>query len=203
MSTKDPLKFGESDFQLTRIVAVLVTLATAGIAVIGPLIDWANGNPLVTEVDSIRDVPADGASPGVTLTHGSAVTAEFADASAGMWLASLAPSLLFVAILGLVLWLLWGLLGDVERGEPFTMTNVGRMRGIAMAIIGGAFLLFVVDGVVNGYLTRQAFEDTTMLFANETHASDLLLPGVGFLIAALAEAFKRGVVLEAETEGLI
>lgn len=203
MTTKDTRKFSRSDFQLTRIIAVLVTLATFAMAVVGPIVSWAVGEPLVAQVDHLRETAATGGKPGVTLTHASGLTATFADAGALLWLASILPGVLFFAILLVVVWLLWGLLGDIEHGEPFMPANVRRMRGIALAIVAGAFVLFLASGVANGYLTQHALEGTTPFFVNTTTTSDLLLPGAGFLIAALAEAFKRGVELEGETEGLI
>lgn len=203
MAAKDPFKFSKTDFQLTRLVAGLAALATLVIAVVKPVAAWVVGDPLVAEVERLAETPADGAKPGVTLTHGSAVTAEFADAGASLWLASIIPGALFAGILIVVLWLLWRLLGDVERGEPFTLANVWRMRGIAWAMVGGAFLLFTVDGLANAYLTQHAAEGASTIFTNTTTGSDLLLPGAGFLIGALAEAFKRGVVLEGDVEGLV
>ena len=203
MTTKDTRKFSRSDFQLTRIIAVLVTLATFAMAVVGPIVSWAVGEPLVAQVDHLRETAATGGKPGVTLTHASGLTATFADAGASLWLASILPGVLFFAILLVVVWLLWGLLGDIEHGEPFMPANVRRMRGIALAIVAGAFVLFLASGVANGYLTQHALKGTTPFFVNTTTTSDLLLPGAGFLIAALAEAFKRGVELEGETEGLI
>lgn len=203
MAAKDPFKFSKTDFELTRLIAGLAALATLVIAVLKPIAAWVLGDPLVAQVDRLAATPADGAKPGVTLTHDGALTAEFADAGASLWLASIMPGALFTGILIVVFWLLWRLLGDVERGEPFTLANVWRMRGIAWAMVGGAFLLFTVSGLANAYLTHHAVEGTSTIFSNTTTASDLLLPGAGFLIGALAEAFKRGVVLEDDVEGLV
>lgn len=203
MAAKDPFKFSKTDFELTRLVAGLTAVATLVIAVVRPVAAWVVGDPLVAEVDRLAATRADGAKPGVTLIHDSALTAEFADAGASLWLSSIIPGALFAGILLVVVWLLWRLLGDVERGEPFTAANVWRMRGIAWAMVGGAFLLFIVSGFANAYLTQHAVEGASTIFINTTTTSDLLLPGAGFLIAALAEAFKRGIVLEEDVEGLV
>lgn len=203
MTAKDPLKFDDTDFTLTKLIAAGVTGLTAVISIVNPVIAWVSGDPFVTQLDGVDVAPAGGGKPGVTLTHSPELTAEIADAGPGLWLASLAPSVLFVALLGLVVWLLWQLLDDVQAGRPFAAINVKRMRGIAMVIIVGAALMFVVQGIVNGVMSQAALEGSTMFFSYDTSLSDLLLPGVGFLLAALAEAFRRGIELESEVEGLV
>ena len=203
MAAKDPLRFDRTDTQLTKLIAVGVTAVAAIVTIVNPIIDWATGKPLQAYVEGVDQGAVEGAREGVTLQHDGGLMAEFADAGAGLWLASMAPGLLFVCLMGVVVWLLWRLLDDVQEGRPFTLTNVARMRGIAMIIIVGSLLLFFVTGLVNGLMTTNAVGDSSVFFVNESRAADLLLPGVGFLIAALAEGFKHGVQLEDDVEGLV
>ena len=203
MTTKDPLKFDDTDFKLTKLIAVGVTAAAAVITIVAPIVQWATGQPLVVGLEGVAEGAVDGARPGVTLTHGAAFIAEFANPSAGQWLASLVPNVIFTALMAVVTWLLWGLLDGVRDGRPFTHANVGRLRAIAIVIIAGAAMLFVAQGLVNGYLHSSAVEGASVVFLNDSSASDLLLPGVGFLLAALAQAFRRGVELEEDVEGLV
>ena len=200
---KDPLKFGAADYLLTKIIAVGFVLVSAIVTIVSPIIDWASGKPLSMRLDGLNQGPAVTAKPGVTVQHDTHLLAQFSDASAGLWLANLAPAILFVICMAVVVWLLWKLLDDVRDGRPFTRRNVTRMRLIAITIIGGSILLFTVQGLVNGHLLSTALPDTVMLFANNSSASDLLIPGVGFLLAGLAEAFGRGVELENDVEGLV
>lgn len=203
MTDTDRMKFDDTDFKLTKLVGAGVAIGALVITIINPLVSWANRKPLVATLDGVAEGAIDGGRPGVTLTHGSTVTAQFADAGASLWLAALAPSILFVACLGGVLWLLWQLLDAVHYGHPFTESNVRRMRGIALIIVVGSFAVFLAQGLSGGYLLTQAVEGTSVFFANDTETSDLLIPGFGFLIAALAEAFRHGVELEGDVEGLI
>lgn len=206
MPANDPLKFDDTDFKLTKLVGVGVAVITAFLAVARPLWTWANGGALVAWFDDTAEggarVAVEQVRPGVTLTHGSRVMAEFTDAGPGLWLASIAPPVLFVALLSVVLWLLWRLLDDVRDGNPFTVANVRRMRGIALVIVLGSLGMFFVQGLVNGYVASSALGGM-VLFAFDLDVAGLLLPGAGFVIAALAEAFKRGVQLEGEVEGLV
>ncbi|GAA4900757.1 hypothetical protein GCM10025789_19140 [Tessaracoccus lubricantis] len=201
---KDRIKFDDSDFQLTKIVGAGVAVVTAIISVVIPIITWARGEPLDTEVSpEVAGQALAGAEPGVYLGHGREIQATFTDAGLGLWLASLAPAVLFVMILAVVVWLLWQLLDDVRGGHPFTLANVRRMRAIAMVIVGGSVLLFLAGGVSNGILSSAAVEGVDAMFIAGGDARDLLLPGVGFLIAGLAEAFRRGIELEQDVEGLV
>ena len=82
------------------------------------IVSWAVGEPLVAQVDHLRETAATGGKPGVTLTHASGLTATFADAGASLWLASILPGVLFFAILLVVVWLLWGPACLDPPGEP-------------------------------------------------------------------------------------
>lgn len=207
MTVKDPLRFDGVDVKFTKAAGVGVAVVTALFAIVWPIVSWVRGEPLVVWFDGAAEGAAEGmvpgAAPGVTVTHGSRVFAEFAEASPGLWLASLVPPALFVIFLVFVLWLLWRLLDDVGDAHPFTMANVARMRGIAIVMMGGSVVLLFARGLANGYLASHAFVDESVLFAYDFEPSSLLLPGVGLLIAALAEAFKRGIQLESDVEGLV
>ncbi len=165
---KDPLKFGAADYLLTKIIAVGFVLVSAIVTIVSPIIDWASGKPLSVRLDGLNQGPAVTAKPGVTVQHDTHLLAQFSDASAGLWLANLAPAILFVICMAVVVWLLWKLLDDVRDGRPFTRRNVTRMRLIAITIIGGSILLFTVQGLVHGHLLSTALPDTVMLFANNS-----------------------------------
>lgn len=200
MARKDLMRFDSTDFQLTKLVGALSAAAAAIITVIVPIVRWVRGEPLVALVDSSTAIA--NPAPGVTVTQGPQMELEFAAPTAMQWLASLIPAAFFVALLAAAVWLLWRLLDDVRAGQPFSLMNVRRLRGIAGVIVFGGFVHFTIEGLAAGYLLRQAGV-VDIFLVNESTVQDFLVVGLGFLLAALAEAFRRGIELEDDVEGLV
>ena len=129
------MRFDSTDFQLTKLVGVLSAVAATTITVVVPIVQWVQGEPLVAVVDTTTAIA--NPAPGVTVTQGPQTELEFAAPTAMQWLVSLIPAALFVGLLVTAVWLLWRLFDDVRAGQPFSRTNVRRLRGIASVIVFG------------------------------------------------------------------
>jgi hypothetical protein len=127
------------------------------------------------------------------------VTIRIRDANGHQLLLSTARDLILIAFTVTLVWLIRQLLLSVREGDPFTATNVRRLR-----IIG---FLFAV-GVPIGVLIIQALEDS---LAASSEVGELgssfsigaapLLVGLGVFI--LAEVFAHGVRMRDDLEGTV
>ena len=187
----------------------LVTVIALGIAVVGSVL-FGLGGP-------IRDAVTNATLPvsystkvtsGIPLprgaTHDGDVTVELmlTDATLGERLTQALPELLFAAMTIAVAWLLYQLLRSTQAGEPFTRRNVMRLNVIALTVgIGWMPVQFaqgVADNMIqaSGRIPDQGGPTFVFTFTP--------LPLVaGIVIALIGEAFRRGVELRDDVEGLV
>lgn len=158
-------------------------------------------NPVIQRDVSVTDVGtsliADGAAK---LTVSESATLAIADPGLGQRVLFTLPGI-FDAVL-ILLGLYWLILvaRTLSAGEPFASRNPSRLFGIAVLIAVGS----VGDSLLTAITTDRLVAGTTLQghVPFSLHISFLPL-GIALLVAALAEAFRVGVQLRRDTEGLV
>ena len=167
--------------------------------VVGPLTEWASGEPLTAEVLSAVTVPQLDAT-GVDYGPAS-YDVVLADPSAGQRLLALAPGVLATLLVLLACWCLVLVLRTVAAGDPFEPLNVTRLRVVAAVLVIGWPVVFFLQMAVQGALLG------SLDLGGLDVSFGLDLPWVpvlaGMVIAMLAEAFKAGSRLRDDVDGLV
>lgn len=202
------LRFDRWDFLATRILLIASVVITAVFNVALPAADWLRGRPLVWQLDTALRPEADQLKPGIRGVHDGRVTVSIPDASAGTWVATLAPGLITCLIAGVLVWLVWRLLGGIQAGRPFVAGSVAWLRAIAATLILGPIPLGAAFGFANGSVTAAAISQIPptpiiLLTIDSSASNGWLLVGLGLLVAAIAEAFAKGARLQEDVDGLV
>ena len=145
------------------------------------------------------------------LPPGAQVTADAEDLTLTAWDSTLLEQLLGRAdslVLGLGVaagaFLLVPLLRSVQRGRPFAPGNAARVGGLAVVVlvvgIGGPFLARIGSAVV---LARLGLSGPGSVLTPAGLPSVLTVLLTAALLAALAEAFRRGEQLAEDVDGLV
>ncbi|WP_433164765.1 DUF2975 domain-containing protein [Kribbella sp. CA-247076] len=196
-------RWGRSD---SRALQGLLGIAFVAVAVIGL------GMPLLTLVRGIdgfieHQVPVAGTesttlaeADGLKLSTGDTATLSVTDPTLEQRLLLTLPSIVVAVLILFGIYLLFRIARTLSAGEPFTPRNPRRLYGLAVLIVVGT----VVDGLVTAICTDQLVAGTA-LAGDVPFTVDVPLTqvAVAFLVAALAEAFRIGVRLRADTEGLV
>ena len=189
----------------SNLLQALLGLAFAIEVVLGlllPLLAVAGLNDPVIQRDvSVTDVGtslvADG---GAKLSVSESATLAIADPGLGQRVLFTLPTI-FDAVL-ILLGLYWLILvaRTLSAGEPFASRNPSRLFGIAVLIAVGS----VGDSLLTAITTDRLVAGTTLQghVPFSLHISFLPL-GIALVVAALAEAFRVGVQLRRDTEGLV
>ncbi len=196
---RDGLTFDGTDHKGLKGLLWAAALVVLVLEVLAPVVAGIAGEPVHARVRT--NVALGGLAPGVTVDNPSQVLVAIADPTlAQRVLVSLPGALVAVAVL-LVVRLLLGLLGDL-RDEPFTMENVRRLRGVAVVVGMGAVIVSLAQAVCDLVLS-----DRALLGQDESWVFELSLPfgylAVMLVVAAIAEAFRHGVRLRDDVEGLV
>lgn len=194
---RDRLRFDRGDRVATTILLWLAVLATA-VAPIAVVVDWLARRRVV-----LAGVPVDvdPAAAGVGQVVGPVQAAVQVD---GVWGGHLALYLLpALLVLGATVWgavLLSRFLRDLGRGEPFAAANVARLRIVALLIIVVPILVSMVESIARTEILR-----AQGLPGADAWSMDITLVWVivGFLVAAVAQAFAAGARLQDDVEGLV
>lgn len=202
------LRFDRWDFLATRILLIVSVAITALFNVVLPLADWLRGRPLIWQLQTAFRPRADQLKPGVHGVHDGTVTVSITDAPAGTWVATLVPGLITCLIAGVLVWLVWRLLGGIQAGHPFVAGSVTWLRAIAATLILGPIPLGAAFGFANGSVTNAAISQippTPIIFLtiDASASNGWLLVGLGLLVAAIAEAFAKGARLQEDVDGLV
>ena len=186
---------------LTAIVTLLLLVSVAFgaflvvglIAGIGP-----NGHEVVvhTQVDGAHvvglprgSIPPDHIDVLVRVRH--------ADRQQLAWAAGrdLVPVVVFVT----AIWLVRRLLRSVRDGDPFTGTNVRRLRSLALVVLIGVPLAIFVSSIFAGSLARSA--------GLPSSGTEITMPGAallgGLALFVLAEVFRGGLRMRDDLEGTV
>ncbi|WP_335934823.1 DUF2975 domain-containing protein [Streptomyces sp. PTD5-9] len=110
------------------------------------------------------------------------------------------PEIVDGVLLIVVLGLLFRMARSLREGEEFTARNIGRLRAIAVTVFLMGVLTPPLEAVTTSSLLRGTGAEDQVPFSFTFSFHYLLL---ALLIAAVAEVFRRGVRLRADTEGLV
>ena len=200
-SRKDWLAFDRMDYRVTKFVLGIALVGSVLFGLVRPILDAVNNSPLsvayTTKVDSGIELPR-----GTTHEGSATVQLLLGDATVGERLTQALPGFLFATMTITVAWLLFQLLRSTQAGEPFTRRNVRRINLTALIVGVGGMLTQYAQGFANSaiYMTDRLPEGTGLSF----EATLTPLPVVAMLVLALVgEAFRRGVVLRDDVEGLV
>ena len=201
-TTRDWLVFTRSDYLAAK---AILGLAVAGSVLFGlaiPILEAVNNTPLpVTYRTSLT-------SGGVDLPRGSTVDGNatvdllLKDATSGERLTQALPAILVAGLTIAIAWLLFQLIRSTQASEPFTRRNVWRINGIALLAGLGGLLVQLAGGIADNAIQtsgRLPRPDTLALEMTFTPQPLVMM----ITIALVGEAFRRGVVLREDVEGLI
>lgn len=197
---KDWLAFDRADYLGAKI---LLGYAVFGSVLFGlglPILNAVNNAPLPvsyqTKVTSGIQLPR-----GATHDGNATVELLIKDATLSERMLQALPELLITAMTIAVASMLFQLLRSTQAGEPFTRRNVRRIRTIAF-IVGAGLLVPLAQGFADSaiYMTGRLPDRADLTFVMTIS----LLPLVGMIVVALiGEAFRRGVELREDVEGLV
>lgn len=196
---RDWMVFDAWDRAGLRSLIILGVFVTVGYALLRPAWDWANGSPV--RVPYSGEVSVSGLK-GTDVTVGEASFDLIVPEPSGMQrMLDALPDLLEGGVALFVLVLLYRVLGDIARGEPFARRNVARLRLIAFAIALGWSAAGVTAASVNLPILGAA--DIGDLPLASTWTIPVLPLGIGMVVALLAEAFKIGAGLRDDVDELV
>ncbi|MDR2565594.1 MAG: DUF2975 domain-containing protein [Bifidobacteriaceae bacterium] len=95
---------------------------------------------------------------------------------------------------------LWLVVASVRRGEPFDRRNVTRLYVAGVVCIGGSALYMLANA---GGRMAATWGGTLEDLSRAEIALSFGPLAVGTLFAVMAEVFRRGMILRAETDGLV
>jgi len=144
--------------------------------------------------ERVADLPADTLVP-----EDLEATVRVEDASAEQQRWAAARDLAPVALVLAAVWLLRGVLRSVRDRDPFTETNVKRLRALALVVLIGVPIADLIRSLCESELASSA--------GLESIGTDLTIPGNamlgGLAIFVLAEVFATGVRLRDDLEGTV
>jgi hypothetical protein len=198
---RDWLAFDRSDYLLTKIVLGITALGAVLFGLGGFVVDTVTKAPLPMAYTTT--VPIGIALPrGATQAGPATLDLLLEDATLGERLGQAIPGALLLTITLAVVWLLFQLLRSIQAAEPFTRANVRRINAIALIVGFGGSLAQLTQGFADNaiYTTgRLPLPSTLMMTFSITPLPIVIM----LVIALIGEAFRRGVVLRDDVEGLV
>lgn len=198
---RDWLAFDGLDYLITKIVLGIAVVGSVLFGLGGPIRDAVTNAPLPvsysTKVTSGSPLPR-----GATHDGNATVELMLRDATLGERLTQALPELLIAAMTIAVAWLLYQLLRDTQSKEPFTRRNVWRITATALIVGMGMWPVQLAQGVADnmiqtsGRIPDQGDPSFVFIFTPLPLAA-------GIVIALIGEAFRRGVELRDDVEGLV
>lgn len=198
---RDWLAFDRGDFLATKIVLGITALGSVLFGLGGFVVDAVTKAPLAMAYTTTA--PSGIALPrGATQAGPATMELLLKDATLGERLSQAIPGALFLTITIAVVWLLFQLLRSIQAAEPFTRGNVRRINAIALIVgFGGLLAQFAQGFADNAIYTTGRLPKPSTLTMEMTFTP---LPIVVMLVVALiGEAFRRGIVLRDDVEGLV
>ncbi|HZJ07928.1 MAG TPA: DUF2975 domain-containing protein [Nocardioidaceae bacterium] len=198
---RDWLAFDRADYLGTKIILGIAVVGSVLFGLVGPVVSAVTNAPLpvsyTTKITSGIELPR-GA------THDGEATMELllTNATLGERLTQALPEFLIAGLTIAVAWMLFQLLRSTQAREPFTLRNVRRINTIALVIGLGWIVVQFAQGVAdNAIQTMGRLPDNGDLAFVFTFTP---LPLVVMLVIALiGEAFRRGVQIRDDVEGLV
>lgn len=190
----------------SNLLQVLLGAAFAIEVVLGlmlPLIAVAGvgTNPVIQRDVEVAGVGTSLVADGpAKLTVSDTARLAIADADLGQRILFMLPTIFDTLLILLGLYWLILVARTLSAGEPFASRNPSRLFGIAVLIAVGS----VGDSLLTAITTNRLVAGTTLQghVPFSLHISFAPL-GIALLVAALAEAFRVGVQLRRDTEGLV
>lgn len=179
-------------FAIVAIVGLVLPL----LGVVGVLDIASTRQVLVTDV-AATGLPDAG---GVQLTASEEATLTVVDPTLRERLLLELPGLFGAALMLLGLWLLFLVARTLCAGDPFEPRNPLRLYALGALIGVGSLVGSLLTAVTTARLVAGTPVEDHVPFSAELSALPLV---VALLVAALAEAFRIGVRLREDTEGLI
>ena len=198
---RDWLAFDGIDYLITKIVLGIAVVGSVLFGLGGPIRDAVTNAPLPvsysTKVTSGIPLPR-----GATHDGNATVELMLTDATLGERLTQALPELLIAAMTIAVAWLLYQLLRDTQSKEPFTRRNVWRITTTALIVGIGMWPVQFAQGVADNMIQTSGRipdqGDPSFVFTFTA------LPlAAGIVIALIGEAFRRGLELRDDVEGLV
>ncbi len=191
------------DHLITRGLLLVVAVAAPVLLVGLPLVDWVRGEPLATSGDtgSHGDLGAlVHEASGAQLTWAGEADVSIADAAPTLWLTVLVPASLLAVATASVALLLRHVVGQIETGRPFTASSLRALRAAGVVVVAASVTVPLVSGWATARVMDRALTGATsgMSF---TFQPLWLLAGV--LVVVLAEAFRTGIRLTDDVDGLV
>ncbi|TDO35827.1 DUF2975 family protein [Kribbella sp. VKM Ac-2527] len=137
---------------------------------------------------------------GMKLSVSESATLKVADPSLGERVLLDLPAVFYAVLILLGIYWLFLVARTLGAGDPFAPRNPFRLFGIAALIVVGTF----GDSLLTGITTHQLVAGTSLEEHVPFSVDFSFLPlVVAALVAAVAEAFRIGVRLREDTEGLV
>ena len=198
---RDWLAFDRLDYLVTTIALGIAVVGSVLFGLGGPVLAAATDAPLpvsyTTKITSGIELPR-----GATHDGNATVELMLTDATLGERLTQALPKLLFAAMAITVALLLYQLLRDTRAGEPFTRRNVWRINTTALIVGIGWMPVQFTQGVADSMIqTSGRIPDQGDLSFVFTFTALPLAAGI--VIALIGEAFRRGLELRDDVEGLV
>jgi hypothetical protein len=182
---------------------IMVGVAIMALRAVWPIGSWLTGRPLSWRGHVLEEAPAPiTVVEGVGLRYEGNVRWEITDAAPGQWALALLPDLVDLVAVALAAIMLWHLLGQLRGGEPFSAVAVRSVRGLALVLAGWLILRPFITALADFGITAD-LRPTGAVFL--FRLEPLWFAGFAGVIGliAVAEAFRLGAKLRADTVGLV
>lgn len=204
---KSVFTFDRADLIGTKVLLVLIVIGVGTYAVVAPVVDWIRGRPYEAVVAGPEGMGVTFSGlevkPGAKVLPTGEIEAVLQHPSTGLRLLDLGAGLvLFLGVL-VVAWLVHRLLSRIVSGEPFIRESVWGLRAIALVFLVGPWIQLPLVLARDGSATGQALNTSGAAFLITIPSGLLWLSVLGLVVAAIAEAFARGVQLQDDQVGLI
>lgn len=204
---KDWLAFDRGDYLAIKVTLGITMLGSILFGLVRFVVDAVTNAPLAmsytTKVPQGVVLPR-GATRGIRAIPGGEATLEvlIKDATLGERLGQALPGALLLTMTIAIVWLLFQLLRSIQSGEPFTRGNVKRINAIALIVGFGGLLAQFLQGLADNAIntTGRLPKPDTLIFVFALTPLPII---VMFAILLIGEAFRRGVVLRNDVEGLV
>ncbi|GAB2495173.1 DUF2975 domain-containing protein [Nocardiopsis aegyptia] len=217
MGVLTSLRWSKPDNLIAHVVLVVSIVGTGLLGLfqlvwITPLLSAGGAGPMNTVTvfrpDGVPEPRVAAATSGqdVTVTGTGQMVIEFHEPTTLERFLLVAPALLGVVATLVVLVMVHRLITSLDRGEPFVPANARRVYVIALTVLIGSVALPMVATVCGNALRAGALESDAFAFHFVVFGEGGISPALlftGFLLAALAEVFRRGTRLRADVEGLV
>lgn len=197
------LDFDRWDYAATRLL-LLAGLVGIPLVVVGlPLLGWLGDDPLVwgAALDQQAAVTDPALRDGARVVWDGGVEVTLAEVPGGVRLLTLLPALVVALAAALVAWPLLGLVRRIQGGESFSTDAVRGLRVVGLTLLLAPWLHQFLVGIADAAVLEEAFgpRSSTLVIG----AGTLALSALGLAVGAVAEAFRQGVHLRDDVDGLV